>query len=485
MRYDIIIIGNGILGLSTAYQLLKKDPTIKLAIIGPQGRPGSATLAAGAMLNAYAELTNVSLLSYEGRLKFEMARKSSKLWPDWIREINDALKNKGKVELKLGTYVINNSLSGQLECENYEIILNTLKEYGEEFEEIGSKDIPGLSALEGCRPIRNLYIPQEGFIDSNSLIKALHSILSDKQNVTILDDEAIKINYEKGKITGVNTKKRGIVFSNNVLLAAGAFSQKLIDTIPEIKKFIPPIFAGVGISLLLRQNQDDPIRHVIRTPNRSGACGLHVLPRRDKKTLYIGASNNVYVHPSQQITAGISHFLLQCAIEQINQNFYKNEVINWHIGNRPASLDTFPLLGPTSIKGLWLLTGTYRDGLHQSPLLADELSNMILGIPSSLNEAFLPERAPIKTRTVQQSIEEYITHYVAASYEHGAPPPRFAQEKGYIAALRNKAECWYDALQTDYGLAPDMVFMFDFTHNQEELFPHLRDYLKAYSNTTE
>lgn len=477
MIYDIIIIGNGILAYSSAYRLLKKDPTVKIAIIGPQNPRGSATFAAGAMLNSYAELTNTTLLSSAGSVKFEMARKASQLWPGWVKEINEDLKDDQQIEIKLGTYVINNSLSGRLECENYEVILTALKGYGEDFEEIGSQHIPGLSALEGCRPIRSLYIPNEGHIDSHKVMKSLETILKRNLNVTIINDYVLRINYEQDKVTGVGTKENRTLFSQQVLLAAGAFSQKLIDTIPEIQPRIPPVFAGVGVSLLLKQNLEEPIQHVIRTPNRSGACGLHVLPRNEEN-LYVGASNNVYIHPSTQVTAGISHFLLQCAIEQINQRFYQNEILEWSVGNRPACLDTFPLLGPTSVQGLWILTGTYRDGFHQSPLLADEFSNMMLGKPNQLDKAFLPERRPIQTRTVQQSIDEYIVHYLAASYEHGAHPPRFLQEKGYTVAARNKVERWYDLLQTDYGLAPDMVFMFDFAPDQDVLVKYLKNYLK-------
>ncbi|MBW8309729.1 MAG: hypothetical protein K0M45_08885 [Candidatus Paracaedibacteraceae bacterium] len=86
MTYDIII-GNGILSLSMALSLALLDPSLKIRVIGRANREGEARVAAGAMLNVYADLTNVSLPSSEGHLKFETARKFSLLWPNWIKEI--------------------------------------------------------------------------------------------------------------------------------------------------------------------------------------------------------------------------------------------------------------------------------------------------------------------------------------------------------------------------------------------------------------
>ena len=41
---DISIVGNGILGLMTAYELTNRDPSLKVAVIGPANREGGACL---------------------------------------------------------------------------------------------------------------------------------------------------------------------------------------------------------------------------------------------------------------------------------------------------------------------------------------------------------------------------------------------------------------------------------------------------------
>ena len=52
-----IIIGNGILGLTIGIKLLiESKGSHEIVIIGPNDRKGSATMAAGAMLNSYSEI---------------------------------------------------------------------------------------------------------------------------------------------------------------------------------------------------------------------------------------------------------------------------------------------------------------------------------------------------------------------------------------------------------------------------------------------
>ena len=51
----VVIIGNGILALTTAFRFLKNSDAA-IEIIGPRNRMGAATPCAGAMLNSFAEI---------------------------------------------------------------------------------------------------------------------------------------------------------------------------------------------------------------------------------------------------------------------------------------------------------------------------------------------------------------------------------------------------------------------------------------------
>ena len=50
-------------------------------------------------------------------------------------------------------------------------------------------------------------------------------------------------------------------------------TQAVLDTLPDVARRIPRLFAGVGDSLIL-ETKLPPFPHVIRTPNRFGSSGV-------------------------------------------------------------------------------------------------------------------------------------------------------------------------------------------------------------------
>ena len=60
---DLSIVGNGILGLMTAFELTNKEPNLKIAVIGPADRKGGASQASGAMLGCFGEITDQTFVN--------------------------------------------------------------------------------------------------------------------------------------------------------------------------------------------------------------------------------------------------------------------------------------------------------------------------------------------------------------------------------------------------------------------------------------
>ena len=70
--------------------------------------------------------------------------------------------------------------------------------------------------------------------------------------------------------------------------------------------------------------------------------------------------------------------------------------------------DTFPILGETSIKGLYITTGTKRDGLSMSLFIAKCISNSILKLKNNYKfpEMFKPERKIISTMSLKEGLKK-------------------------------------------------------------------------------
>lgn len=72
MKY--LIVGNDILALSCGFRLLERmEDHDGLVIVGPKIRGGCTILAAGYVLNSYAELNPLSLASEYSRYLFELS----------------------------------------------------------------------------------------------------------------------------------------------------------------------------------------------------------------------------------------------------------------------------------------------------------------------------------------------------------------------------------------------------------------------------
>ncbi|MEK5521656.1 FAD-dependent oxidoreductase [Heyndrickxia sp. FSL W8-0423] len=64
---DVVVVGNGVLGLSLALSLVRKK--LPVALVGESNRPWAASTAAGAMLGCFGEVTSTLLKSEHGRAR--------------------------------------------------------------------------------------------------------------------------------------------------------------------------------------------------------------------------------------------------------------------------------------------------------------------------------------------------------------------------------------------------------------------------------
>ncbi|MEV4625126.1 FAD-dependent oxidoreductase [Micromonospora sp. NPDC049523] len=454
---DVVVVGNGVVGLSIAYELARRAGHLRIVVCGPRHRSGAASAAAGAMLNTFGEITKYTLLSAAGEAKFQLCRDALDRWPAWIDELKLA---SGDVDmdrsLSHGTTVVYNAVSGTLDDQNFAALQAALTKYDEPYEEIDPRDVPSMRPVPRARPLRALHIPREGAIDARSVLSALESATA-ALGVRAEDREVTKVLTEGGRTTGVRLADGGTIAAGTVLVAAGSFSGKLLDVLPL--GAVPLMLAGKGIAALTRRTTDGGFTGVVRTPTRSGACGLHVLPLGDGLE-YVGATNALYDEPQTQADLGQSSFLLQCVYEQLDLRIYKSDIERWLVGNRPATVDGYPLIGRTSIEGLLFATGTYRDGFHCSPMIARLVADDLLG-EGSLAESlplFKPERAPIQTLSPDDAAEEFALQAVSGGFEDNMSlPPGYGDTSILDNHYRQFARRYYEHLDTPVGLGMDVL----------------------------
>lgn len=458
---NIVIIGNGILGLTTAYRLIKRNAAIKITLIGPEDNKGCASLAAAAMFNSYAEIDGHTFSNKIENKKFLFNKASTPLWPNLLKEIEE--DSDQKLEYGFGTFIINNHCTDTLEDENFDAIIDALKAFDEPFVLIKPSDIPKYKPSVFGRAGRAIYIDNEGWVNPRLLFDALQTILLKSGRVDFKNAYCKSVNKQNDEIIYALLQNDEKVHGDFYILTPGASFGSIINA-SNLEMDFPKIFYGVGCSILLKTNQET-LSNCVRTPNRGLACGIYAAPHNDSHTL-IGASNFISPEPVDNARITSVYTLLKAAMEQINVDYYRSELVKVNVGWRPTSEDTLPLIGATSLTNLIIATGTKRDGLHCSPVISNYLADLVLNnTPAYDLNLFKPERKPIRLYTRDEAIKIAVRHSINAAYQHDFIPAKNRM-------VDNLEEYYYDNLVKlhdkvgahEWGIPPEMIDMYKYGH---------------------
>lgn len=424
----VVVVGNGAVGASIAYELSSRGWDVTR--IGRESRPYAASMAAGAMLGCFGEVTTSLLASDHGRAKLDMDHRARRYWEQWDHRLSEDSGDSSTLFSAKGTFVLLNSMgTAAVDTGNFRSIEETLRAYDEPYETVDPEDLDWLAPNDLSRSLRGLFIPGEHAVDSHRLLAKLDQALVKTGGRTV-DAEVRQLLVENGRATGVELTDGEVVRADHVVVAAGAKSLTLLDAVEDARRRMPPMVSGYGVSALVETEDRKLPGSVLRTPNRAFACGLHCVPRGEG-TLYLGATNIISQQPRRFAAVGDLQFLLGCAVDQLHTDLAESALLSVQVGNRPVPADGFPLIGNAGAEGVWLVTGTYRDGLHQSPLLAQHLATLVESGTSEFDflSSFSPVRAPLAGATREQVITTAVDHMLATGYEYKwdvAPewPPR-------------------------------------------------------------
>jgi hypothetical protein len=124
--------------------------------------------------------------------------------------------------------------------------------------------------------------------------------------------------------------------------------------------------------------------------------------------LYLGSTNRLSLagttdrHP----TVGEVGSVLQGATRELAAGLQDAEVVTVRIGHRPVTSDRLPLVGPTALDRVHVITGAYRNGIVLAPRLA-ELLTLELQDPGSIDKhAFSTGRPTSPPADLEQLIED-------------------------------------------------------------------------------
>jgi hypothetical protein len=211
------------------------------------------------------------------------------------------------------------------------------------------------------------------------------------------------------------------------------------------------------------------IDKVVRTVDRGGACGIHIVPYGNGE-FYLGASSGVWFEPESSTRAHALHSLLRGLVEEINEGFFFSNIRLRGPGFRPVSSDTFPLLGKSELPGIWFANGTKRDGFTASPHIAQELAKAMIGEKNQLPEMFLPSRALISWKTKEEAIEDAVLSDYGGEIQHGLNIPPYVKSD-YMNLKKEKILKVYQKRGIkNFGIHPEITHIYDNDRYFQETF---------------
>nr|WP_320675387.1 glycine oxidase ThiO [Prochlorococcus sp. MIT 1341] len=340
----LLILGGGLMGLALAHQLARKGRSV---LVLSRSRSEAAGFVAAGMLAPHAEGLQGDLLGL-GELSLERI-------PEWVSRIESdsgiqcGLRFCGVVTPFMSAHerdLFSTSSSG--------IMLNRLQL---------KKELPGIASHWKY----GLLFPQDGQIDNRRrLMRALEKAcvclgVQFQEGVEVLEllhehelFKGVKVRSAEGQLE--------IFSAEEAVLCSGAWSSQLLKELP--------IFPVKG-QMMSVQGPKDALRRVIF------GRGTYMVPR-DDGLIVVGATSEPEVgfvdgltpYGQQSLQKGMSDLLPDASQWPPMERWW---------GFRPCTPDEGPLLGSSSIEGLWLAAGHHRNGVLLAAITSELIANLILG----------------------------------------------------------------------------------------------------------
>ena len=452
-KFKIAIVGNGIIGTLLAYNLRKHK---NICLIGPSERSGSASAAAGAMLNVFGEVDYDKSTDNYLEQKINIGIKSQILWKKFKKKI----KNKNNIFCADNTIIFKSKNSTYLEKKCYAAIAKYAKLY-----KVYSSNHLKLKQLKknnNFKRIKTFLIKGEGAVNSKKLFNFLDNKILNKIKIFNTTANYIKKSKDIFSIKLNNNQK---IKAQKIVICAGSFSKNILK---GSGLNILDLYYGVGSAFELKDPNKIlydkiPARTVLRSPNRGSTCGIHIVPRSENN-YYLGAGSYISHKANYNHRSGTLNYLLNCAEKEIFGNFTKVDC-KPVIGFRPFSFDGKPMIGPIS-KDVFVATGTKRDGLTLSPSIVDFIMNWIKNndfIDKDFKK-WLPNRDPISFGDQSFSTEVYINNKIAGLLEHNdinkKDLTRVKKELNQESLKFHKKIIKLKKLKNNFGVHPEILNTF-------------------------
>ncbi len=222
--FDVVIVGAGIVGLSTARELHKRNPNLSIAILEKELRPG-----------VHASGRNSGVMHcgiYYGAdtLKAKVCAEGARRMGDYAKQNNIAYNQSGKLVLA----------TSEAQLPVVDRLLKNAADNGIPAEKISSEEAAKIEP-HAARGLAAIYCPTTAVIDSASVVKALAAELQ-SQGITFFYDTAVTRIDHANKTLHTT---RDTISYGYLINCAGAFADTIARQFHLANDYILVPFKGI------------------------------------------------------------------------------------------------------------------------------------------------------------------------------------------------------------------------------------------------
>ncbi len=380
---DVVIVGGGIIGLATAWRARQAGMSVTVLERDLAGQ-GTSRVAAG-MLAPVAEVE----FGAAGRRLLELGLRSAGMWPAFATEL-EACAGAPVGLLATGALLAARDEDDARELERQ---LDFRRSLGLSVRRLRPSEARELEPALAPTVRLALEAPDDHSVDPRLVLAALMQAC-DAAGVRLRERASVaRVEWEDasadggsgdgagGRVTGVTLADGELVPAEQIVLAAGPWSERIEGLPPGAGVPVRPV---KGQILRLR----DPagpglLRRVLRFR------GGYLVPREDGRYV-LGATveeRGFGLAP----TAGGVYELLRDARELV-PGISELEIEELSVGLRPGTPDNAPVIGRGAVRGLVWATGHYRNGILLAPLTAELVAGVLADREDPLLSACAPDR---------------------------------------------------------------------------------------------
>lgn len=361
---DVLVIGGGVAGLSTALEIAMEGATVKVLSRAPDE---SAVRAAAGMLGLNTE-------QFASGPFYDLALASRNMYPEYVA----TLERIAAVDV------------GYISCGDFLVPLRSNEEAPESVRENGtwmSGDVlHTIEPMLASDITAGYQLRTDAHLDNRSLYTALQKACAVLGVQIELGANATRVvaTPDGRAVHHVRLSSGESITAKHYVVTAGAWTQQLLPNIPmkPIKGQMLCLEPRIARTSSLAAMQDmERLQHTIYGD-------VYIVPKQGGRRVFVGATVED-VGFDRETTAGAMSSLLAQAIKYIPA-FEDYHVAETWAGLRPAAPDRQPIVGASQFDNMTLNTGFFRNGILLAPATARIAALTALGRQDQLPESLSP-----------------------------------------------------------------------------------------------